>query len=157
MFEKFTPKRPVKIQKKDGLWLCPPRRICIIMSDEERLSCENPVHMLRMLHVLHMSNTYPKKTFGIKATGTNSFHRLRGGSTPSKREVWGFAGQGLRPCRRLDIGALRSPLSPFAHPLEDAHITPGAGHTKKIQRNIPLHPYGESISHSSALMRRMPS
>ena len=28
---------------------------------------------------------------------------------------------------------------------------------KKFRRNIPLHLYGESISHSSALMRRMPS
>ena len=44
----------------------------------------------------------------------DSFHRPRGGPPPSMREVWGFAGQGLRPCRRLHIGALRSPLSPFA-------------------------------------------
>ena len=29
--------------------------------------------------------------------------------------LWGsYAGQGLRPCRRLPIGALRPPLSPFA-------------------------------------------
>ena len=39
----------------------------------------------------------------------------------------GFAGQGLRPCRRLDIGALRSPLWPFARPLEAFYTTPGAG------------------------------
>ena len=69
--------------------------------------------------------------FGIKTMVMNSFQRLRtpstdekllpppaGGPPPSRREVWGFAGQGLRPCRRLDIGALRSPLSPFARPLE---------------------------------------
>ena len=68
-----------------------------------------------------------KKIFGVKATGSNSFHRPRGGPPPSRREVWGFAGQGLRPCRRLDIGALRSPLSPFARPLEDSYTTPGAG------------------------------
>ena len=32
--------------------------------------------------------------------------------SPSLEEggLGGFAGQGLRPCRRLDIGALRSPL-----------------------------------------------
>ena len=36
----------------------------------------------------------------------------------------GFAGQGLRPCRRLDIGALRSPLSPFA-PARRVVITSG--------------------------------
>ena len=29
---------------------------------------------------------------------------------PRRGRSWGFAGQGLRPCRRLDIGALRSPL-----------------------------------------------
>ena len=57
-----------------------------------------------------------RRMFGIKTMGMNSFHRPRGGSPPSMREVWGFAGQGLRPCRRLDIGALRSPLSPFARP-----------------------------------------
>ena len=68
-----------------------------------------------------------KKIFGVKATGSNSFHRPRGGPPPSRREVWGFAGQGLRPCRRLDIGALRSPLLPFARPLEDFYTTPGAG------------------------------
>ena len=50
-----------------------------------------------------------KKIFGVKATGSNSFHRC-GGPPPSRREVWGFDGQGLRPCRRLHIGALRSPL-----------------------------------------------
>ena len=29
---------------------------------------------------------------------------------PRRGRSWGFAGQGLRPCRRLRIGALRSPL-----------------------------------------------
>ena len=29
-----------------------------------------------------------KKIFGIKATGSNSFHRC-GGPPPSRREVWG--------------------------------------------------------------------
>mgnify|MGYP002794727258 CR=1 FL=1 len=45
--------------------------------------------------------------------------RPYGGRTPStaaavplprRGRSWGFAGQSLRPCRRLDIGALRSPL-----------------------------------------------
>ena len=31
-----------------------------------------------------------KKIFGVKATGSNSFHRPRGGPPPSRREVWGF-------------------------------------------------------------------
>ena len=70
----------------------------------------------------------------------DSFHRPRGGPPPSMREVWGFAGQGLRPCRRLHIGALRSPLSPFARPLEDSYTTPGAGHTKKISAQHPSPP-----------------
>ena len=47
---------------------------------------------------------------GFLAERVYSFHRPRGGPPPSRREVWGFAGQGLRPCRRLHIGALRSPL-----------------------------------------------
>ena len=64
---------------------------------------------------------------GFLAERVYSFHRPRGGPPPSRREVWGFAGQGLRPCRRLHIGALRSPLSPFARPLEDSYTTPGAG------------------------------
>ena len=64
---------------------------------------------------------------GFLAERVYSFHRPRGGPPPSRREVWGFAGQGLRPCRRLDIGALRSPLSPFARPFEDSYTTPGAG------------------------------
>ena len=64
---------------------------------------------------------------GFLAERVYSFHRPRGGPPPSRREVWGFAGQGLRPCRRLDIGALRSPLSPFARPLEVSYTTPGAG------------------------------
>ena len=62
----------------------------------------------------------------ISGNDGNSFHRC-GGPPPSRREVWGFAGQGLRPCRRLHIGALRSPLSPFARPLEDSYTTPGPG------------------------------
>ena len=59
----------------------------------------------------------PPNPLGL-AERVYSFHRPRGGPPPSKREVWGFAGQGLRPCRRLHIGALRSPLSPFARLLE---------------------------------------
>ena len=62
--------------------------------------------------------------------------RPYGGRTPStaaavplprRGRSWGFAGQSLRPCRRLDIGALRSPLSPFARPLGAIYTTPGAG------------------------------
>ena len=51
----------------------------------------------------------PPNPLGL-AERVHSFHRPRGGPPPSRREVWGFAGQGLRPCRRLHIGALRSPL-----------------------------------------------
>ena len=68
----------------------------------------------------------PPNPLGL-AERVYSFHRPRGGPPPSRREVWGFAGQGIRPCRRLHIGALRSPLSPFARPLEDSYTTPGAG------------------------------
>ena len=65
----------------------------------------------------------------------NVFHRLRTPSTatpstargavPSLKEgrSGGFDGQGLRPCRRLHIGALRSPLSPFARLLEASYTT----------------------------------
>ena len=67
----------------------------------------------------------PPNPLGL-AERVYSFHRC-GGPPPSRREVWGFAGQGLRPCRRLHIGALRSPLSPFARPLEAFYTTPGAG------------------------------
>ena len=58
----------------------------------------------------------------------------RGGRTPStahgavplpRRGRSGGADQGLRPCRRLRIGALRSPLSPFARPFEAFYTTPG--------------------------------
>ena len=59
----------------------------------------------------------PPNPLGL-AERVYSFHRPRGGPPPSRREVWGVAGQSLRPCRRLHIGALRSPLSPFARPLE---------------------------------------
>ena len=67
----------------------------------------------------------PPNPLGL-AERVYSFHRC-GGPPPSRREVWGFAGQALRPCRRLDIGALRSPLSSFARPLEAFYTTPGAG------------------------------
>ncbi len=67
----------------------------------------------------------PPNPLGL-AERVHSFHRC-GGPPPSRREVWGFAGQGLRPCRRLHIGALRSPLSPFARLLEVSYTTPGAG------------------------------
>ena len=59
--------------------------------------------------------------------GAYSFHRLRAVPLPRGGRSGDFAGQGLRPCRRLHIGALRSPLSPFARPLEDSYTTPGAG------------------------------
>ena len=41
----------------------------------------------------------PPNPLGL-AERAYSFHRPRGGPPPSKREVLGFAGQGLRPCRR---------------------------------------------------------
>ena len=62
----------------------------------------------------------PPNPLGL-AERVYSFHRPQGGRS------WGFAGQGLRPCRRLHIGALRSPLSPFARLLETSYTTPGAG------------------------------
>ena len=46
--------------------------------------------MLHMLRVLHVSGVCrKKKIFGVKATGSNSFHRC-GGPPPSRREVWGL-------------------------------------------------------------------
>ena len=68
-----------------------------------------------------------KGVMGFLGERVHSFHRPRGGPPPSRREVCGFAGQGLRPCRRLHIGALRSPLSPFARLLETSYTTPGPG------------------------------
>ena len=56
--------------------------------------------------------------------GAYSFHRLRAVPLPRGGRSGGFAGQGLRPCRRLNIGALRSPLSPFARPLETLLFEP---------------------------------
>ena len=55
-----------------------------------------------------------KGLFLTPSTAGNSFHRLRAVPLPRGGRSWGFAGQGLRPFRRLHIGALRSPLSPFA-------------------------------------------
>ena len=69
---------------------------------------------------------FPPNPLGL-AERVYSFHRPQGGPPPSRREVWGFAGQDLQPCRRLDIGALRSPLSPFARPLEIPYTTLGPG------------------------------
>ena len=94
----------------------------------------------------------PPNPLGL-AERVYSFHRC-GGSHPSRREVWGFAGQGLRPCRRLDIGALRSPLSPFA-PSRNLVYNPGCrvatllvlmgvmgflGNLRGRNRNLPLIP-----------------
>ena len=59
----------------------------------------------------------PPNPLGL-AERVYSFHRLRAVPLPRRGRSGGFAGQGLRPCRRLNIGALRSPLSPFARPLE---------------------------------------
>ena len=58
----------------------------------------------------------PSTVCGLLPPSADSFHRPRTPSTavavplPRRGRSWGFAGQGLRPCRRLDIGALRSPL-----------------------------------------------
>ena len=68
----------------------------------------------------------PPNPLGL-AERVNSFHRLREVPLPRGGRSGGCAGQGLRPCRRLNIGALRSPLSPFARPLETSYKTPGAG------------------------------
>ena len=51
-----------------------------------------------------------KKIFGVKATGSNSFHRLRAVPLPRGGRSGVSPVKAFRPCRRLDIGALRSPL-----------------------------------------------
>ena len=88
-----------------------PARSARNVPETKKIIC--PAHAA---HVGHMIGLTP-------STAANSFHRC-GGPPPSMREVWGFAGQGLRPCRRLDIGALRSLLRPFASPLETLLFEP---------------------------------
>ena len=89
-------------------------------------------------HMKHMKKSQiHRKNVALGNVGessfADSFHHPRTPSTaaavplPRRWRSWGFAGQSLRPCRRLDIGALRSPLSPFARPLEAFYTTPGAG------------------------------
>ena len=77
-----------------------------------------------------------REVFGVENRRSVECRRARNAFTPSTATAVplpqggrseGFAGQGLRPCRRLHIGALRSPLSPFARPLEAFYTTPGAG------------------------------
>ena len=58
------------------------------------------LHMPHMLHVLHVSGVCrKKKLFGVKATGSNSFHRC-GGPPPSRREVFGVENRRSVECRR---------------------------------------------------------
>ena len=67
----------------------------------------------------HMLWAYEAYASNFRKDVVNAFHRLGyellpppTGRSPSLEEggLGGFVGQGLRPCRRLDIGALRSPL-----------------------------------------------
>ena len=122
---------------KDGICPCPTRGISIIMESSAVFPKNQLLFLvcfICFLCLVCLACVGKQKDVRHKSDGDkhlpapeNSFHRPRGGPPPSKREVWGFAGQGLRPCRRLHIGALRSPLSPFARPLETSYTTPGAG------------------------------
>ena len=77
---------------------------------------------------------FPPNPLGLRSTPPHSPQAMQ--SFPIRLR----ARQNLRFCRRLHIGALRSPLSPFARPLEDSYTTPGAGHTKKISAQHPSPP-----------------
>ena len=105
-----------------------------------------------------------RRIFGIKAMGMNSFHRLRTPSTvcgrsPSLDE----GGLGLRRSRPAALpsivyrGFAVAPMTLRAPTRRVLYNSGCRTYEKKFRRNIPLHLYGESISHSSALMRRMPS
>ena len=74
--------------------------------------------VLHTLHMLHMSDMLKEKDIRRKSNGFELLPPLRRSPSLEEGGLGGFAGQGLRPCRRLHIGALRSPLSPFARPLE---------------------------------------
>ena len=91
---------------------CSRERFYALFHESKKIIC--PAHAA---HVGHMIGITP-------STACELLPPPAGGPPPSKREVWGFAGQGLRPCRRLHIGALRSPLSPFARPLETLLFEP---------------------------------
>ena len=80
---------------------------------------KNIICLMCVGHMMHMKHMKFEKGFFERTAGANAFQRMgyellppsADGPPPSKREVLrGCAGQGLRPCRRLDIGALRSPL-----------------------------------------------
>ena len=69
------------------------------------------LHMLHMLRVLHVSGVCrKKKIFGVKATGSNSFHRC-GGPPPSRREVWGL--RRSRPPALPSIGYRGFAVAPY--------------------------------------------
>ena len=51
-----------------------------------------------------------KGVMGFLGERVHSFHRLRTVPLPRRGRSWGCAGQGLRPCRRINLRAFRSPL-----------------------------------------------
>ena len=79
--------------------------------------------------------------FNLSPIPADSFHRLRVVPLPRGGRSGRFAGQGLRPCRRLDIGALRSPLSPFARPLNDTCPFP-----RPLPKDLPLRGRGTAAA-----------
>ena len=69
-------------------------------------------------HMPWTYEAYEAYELNFREDVVNAFHRLGYERLPPLRRspsleeggLGGFAGQSLRPCRRLDIGALRSPL-----------------------------------------------
>ena len=105
-----------------------------------RLS-EKSALTLHMLHMLHVSGVCrKKKDIRRKSNGFELLPPLRRSPSLEEGGLRGSPVKAFRPCRRLDIGALRSPLSPFVRPLEDSYTTPGAGHTKKFSAQHPSPP-----------------
>ena len=67
------------------------------------------LHMLHMLHVLHMSGVCrKKKIFSVKATGSNSFHRLRAVPLPRGGRSLGWKIEGLN---HVGGRAMRAPTT----------------------------------------------
>ena len=96
-----------------------------------------------------------KKIFGVKATGSNSFHRLRAVPPPSRREVFGVENRRSVECRR-EIATVRCVCNAGLHHCNgQMHLQPSVAPPSPVGARIARPFISDVITTFRASARRV--
>ena len=112
--------------------------------------------MLHMLHVLHMSGVCrKKKIFSVKATGSNSFHRLRAVPLPRGGRFLGF--RRSRPTALPSIGYRGFAVAPITLRAPSRRVVITSGINGRNARPYGVQRFNQRLQIHLTVARMQPS